>query len=135
MSTFFFFLLSAYLCGAYDVKVVNCWNVALEVQQLECHVFYGYWENLKENRQVLLHGYYLQAKNGDAFPLEVPQLDLHGYFHVYYLQAWNDDAFLLNVLQLELHGPSHGWWDGLLILETLLVYWGMAYLQEVEDKI
>jgi hypothetical protein len=40
---------------------------------------------------------------------------------VYYLQAWNDDAFLLNVLQLELHGPSHGWWDGLLMLETLLV--------------
>lgn len=71
--------------------------------------------------EYLLHGYYLQAKNGDAFPLEVPQLDLHGYFHVYYLQAWNDDAFLLNVLQLELHGPSHGWWDGLLMLETLLV--------------
>jgi hypothetical protein len=43
-----------YLCGVYDLQVINGWKVPLEVQQLGCHVLsYGYWENFGEKRQVL----------------------------------------------------------------------------------
>lgn len=124
------------LCGDYDCQVVNGWNVPLEVQQLECHVlYYGCWENVREKQQVLLHMCYLQERNGDAFALKVPQLELHGSSHVYYEHAWNGDAFLSKVLQRELHGPSHGWRDGLMLLEKLLVFALVAYLQAMEGKI
>lgn len=64
---------------------------------------------------------YWQARNGDAFPLTVPQLERHGS-RVYYLQAWSGDVVLLKVMQLERHCPSHGWQDGLLLLEKQLVH-------------
>ena len=41
---------------------------------------------------------------------------------MYYLQLWNGDVCLLKVMQLERHWPSHGWQDGLLLLEKQLVH-------------
>jgi uncharacterized protein involved in response to NO len=65
----------------------------------------------------------------------VPQLELHGSSHVYYLQAWIGDAFLLKVLQLVCDEPSPGWQDELLLLEKLLVFVFLTYLQAMEGKI
>jgi hypothetical protein len=57
---------------------------------------------------------HLQARTGDAFPLKVLQLELHGSSHEYYLQVRNGDPFLSKVVQLVHHWCSHGWQDGLL---------------------
>jgi hypothetical protein len=62
---------------------------------------------------------HLQARTGDAFPLKVPQLELHGSCHVYYLQVWNGDPFLSKVEQPVRHWRSHGCQD--VLLEKLLV--------------
>jgi hypothetical protein len=62
----------------------------------------------------LLKMCHLQAMNGDAFPLKVPQLELHGSSHVYYLQVRNGDLFLSKVAKLVRCWRSHGWQDGLL---------------------
>lgn len=63
---------------------------------------------------------HLQARNGDAFPLKVLQLELHGSSHEYYLQVRNGDPFLSKVVQLVHHWCSHGWQGGLL--EKLLAH-------------
>ena len=70
----------------------------------------------------------LQARNGDAFPLKVPQLELHGSSHVYYLEVRNGDPFLSEVVQLVHHWRSHGWQDGLL--EKLLVLHNVLDLEQ-----
>lgn len=99
------------LCGVYDLQVINGWKVPLEVQQLGWHVLsYGCWENFGEKRQVLLQMCHLLARNRDAFPLKVPQVEPHGSSHVYYLRVWNGDPFLPEVVH---HWRSHGWQDGL----------------------